>query len=262
MKRIRMLIPGVALTALLLLAGMAGALGETTAALKDFLPYEGGYTTIAWDVTGDDADSYVVYQQVINNGTAKQARRKVGSTTGHSIKSVECLPGKCYEITLTDGRGNQLDKKAYQMDDPEVFSDGKLKNTSIKVSVEPRSMKTGENPKKTKSFKAAEIKEGLQGGGVYYGMKYQMKMPQLVKERSFFVTLAFESPDGYLYVEQAADIKFDRVNNGYQTLWWNFAGAEFFLSMYLDNQDIPEGEYTIYLYWDGYWVNTMHFKVK
>ena len=231
--------------------------------LGSSLQFSGGKTTITWEAVGMEPGSYRVYVKPIRNGTADQKQIKVGETSSHSVQTTECLPGKSYEVTLTDGSNNILDQKEYRMDDPETFQDGKLKNTSIKITIKPRRMAAGGEPKDyNKSLKASEIRAGLYEGSYYYGMKYQMRMPQLVKQRSFFVTLAFEAPDGYLYVEQATDITFERVNNGYQTLWWNLAGAKFFLQLYQDTGDIQSGKYTVYLYWDGMWVNTSHFTVS
>ncbi len=247
-----------------LLWSMTGtALAETRVTLKDYLPYENGKTRIEWDVTGDEASSYKVLLQLINNGTASQTRWNVGKTDKHYIQTSECLPGKAYEITVTDANNNVLDRASFQMDEPETFVDGKLKNTSIKITTKPRKVATGTRDyKDVKALKKSEIIEGVTSKKTYYGIRYQMKMPQLVKERSFFVTLAFESPDGYVYVEQATDVEFSRVSNGYQTLWWEITGMNFFANLYSSTGDIPTGTYTVYLYWDGMWVNTTTFKVS
>ena len=58
------------------------------------------------------------------------------------------------------------------------------------------------------------------------------------------------------------DVTFDRVNNGYQTIWWNLAGVDFFYNLYNITGDIPSGTYRTHLYWDGMWVNDSTFKVQ
>ena len=224
--------------------------------------YDCGRTTIRWDVTGDDPGSFRVTVQPVNNGPAKQAVREVGTTRSKLITTTECIPGKSYEFTLKDGNGNELDRQVFGLDDPETFADERLKNTSVKISMEFRQTADGKKYKKIKSLKAQDIFDGYLKQGPYYGIKYTMKMPQLAKQRSFFVTLAFEAPNGYLFVEQATDVTFERVNKGYQTLWWNLAGYQFFGDMLLNTFEIPAGEYKVHLYWDGMWVNTSTFRVN
>lgn len=236
------------------------------ATLKDSVSYDTGVTTISWDDAGSGASSYRVYLQVINNGTAENTQWFIGDTTDHFLQTTECLPGKSYSVVLTDQDRYILDKREYTLADVPVFQDGKLTNASVKVSMEFRKMAMGGTPakdtKKLKALKASEIKSGLEGQSTVHGVRYTMKMPQLAKPRSFFVTLAFESPDGYLYVEDAEDITFDRVANGYQTIYWYITGTGFFSDLYRSHGDIPTGTYTVYLYWDGMWVNTSTFNVQ
>ncbi len=255
-----------ALAALVLGLCCVSASAETSATLSPSIRYDTGVTTISWDVSGTDASTYRVFLQVINNGPAEQSLWNLGETSTHSMRTTECIPGKSYRVTLTDGSYSILDSRDYTLSEAPIFEDGKLKNTSVKISIEPRRMKSGGNAqkdaKKVNSLKASEIMAALSDGSAYYGIRYQMRMPQLAKGRSFFVTLAFESPDGYLYVEQATDVSFDRVSNGYQTLWWNIAGASFFDRLNHTAGEIPAGTYTVYLFWDGMWVNTSTFRVQ
>ena len=224
--------------------------------------YDTGRTTIRWDVTGTDPGSFQVTVQPVNNGGAIQAVREAGETNAHSIVTTECLPGKSYEITLKDGSGDVLDRQTFTMDEAATFEDGKLKHNSVKITMEFRKTTDGKKFQKIKGLNGQEIVNGFLEKGPYYGIKYTMRMPQLAKERSFFVTLAFEAPNGYLFVEQAADVTFERVNRGYQTLWWNLAGYEFFRDMMIHNFEIPSGEYKVHLFWDGMWVNTSTFSMK
>ena len=236
------------------------------ATLKDSVSYDTGVTTISWDDAGSGTSSYRVYLKVINNGSAENTQWFIGDTTDHFLKTTECLRGKSYSVVLADQDRYILDSREYTLPEAPSFQDGKLTNASVKISLEPRKMAMGGSPskdtKKLNSLKASEIKSGLDGQTTIHGLKYTMKMPQLAKPRSFFVTLAFESPDGYLYVEDAEDITFDRVANGYQTIWWYITGTGFFHNLNEATGDIPAGTYTVYLYWDGMWVNTSTFKVQ
>ncbi len=258
-KRLAVLIT---LAVMILACTASVAAADTRVSLHNDLTYDAGRLRIAWDVTGDEAGPYTVTVKVFNNGTASQILTEVGTTSGHFIETVDCIPGKSYEITVLDSKGNLLNRKKYKMEDPVTFEDGKLKDTSVKITITPRKTADGKNYTKIKSFKADEIMSAFLGGSDYYGMKYEMDMPQLIKARSFFVTLAFEAPNGFLYVEQATDVTFDRVANGKQTLWWNMAGADFFYRLFINTFEIPTGEYKVYLFWDGQLVNLSTFKVE
>jgi len=254
------------LAALLLvsIAPFAAAAGSVT--LSDRVTYDCGITRISWTVSGSGADSYNVYVQMVNNGDVRQGSIRAGSSTGTSVDTLYCVPGKEYEVTLTDGSGYILDRKTYRLPEAPVFQDGKLKNTSVKITTEARKMKAGGNPnkdiKKIGSLRAKDITAGVENGNEYYGLKFTMKMPQLVKQRSFFVTIAFESPDGFYLVDWAKSVEFERVNRGYQTLWLPLAGYNYFQNLYNITGSIPRGRYTIHLFWDGMWVNSVGFNVN
>ena len=257
-----------ALSIMLIIAGVmlllfcTGASAETEVTLNDKISYSGGYSRISWSVSGDEAESYRVYARLINNGTAEQTTWFQGETKSHSLSSVELLPGKQYEITVTDENYMILDQRQYSLNQAQTFVDGKLKDTSVKVTTELRKQTFGQKAKKVDSLKAVDIMNAIDNNTADYGIKFQMRMPQLAKQRAFFVTLAFESPDGYLSVEVASDVTFERVNNGYQTIWWDLVGDNFFKYLYAANRTIPSGTYNVYLFWDGMWVNTTSFKVR
>lgn len=242
----------------------AAAPAETKVTLNDDVSYSMGKTKISWRVSGDEASNYIVLIQA-ENGKASQQLMRVGETTSHSIKAVEMLPGKKYTVLILDDFYRTLAQKTYEMPEPEELEDGKLKPSSVKVSVEPRKIKHNGNKKKdTKKiseFDSDEIIKGLEKGKTDFGVKYTMKMPQLKKSRDFFVTIVFEAPNGFLYPVVAQEETFDRVAGGYQTLWFYMIGDSFFSSLYKNNDDIPTGKYKIHLYWDGMWVNTSTFKV-
>ena len=258
--------PGLLILVLLAICyAAATAAAEATAkrvSLHDYLPYEKGRTTIGWDINDSGSSRYVVTYKMIDNGTAKQSELEAGRTYGNSIETTGIIPGKCYEITVKDADGNILDQKAYRMDEAETFEDGKLKNTSVKIYVKPSMMESGKDPKQISGLKAADIEKSLSEVGKYYGVRYQMSMPQLKEERTFFVTMALESPDGYVYADKATDITFSKVSKGKESIYWKIAGVEFFLKLYMTNGSIPSGKYTAHLFWDGKWVNSSTFVVK
>ncbi len=262
-KRIPVFLLSV-LLALVCLCAPHSASAVTSVSLADSISYEGGYTTISWDVQGDDIP-YVVYILPIN-GSAEQQTLRVAETTEHSARAVELIPGKTYKVIVTDADRYILDSKIYIMPEPVTFEDGKLKNTSVKISMEPRKMPAGgdkkKDTKKLKALKASEIIAGIEDGSTDYGIRYTMKMPKLAKARTFFVTIAFESPDGFMLTEVASEMTYDRVNGGTETLWFYLTGERFFKYLYRNTGTVPAGDYRVDLFWDGMWVNTSTFKVK
>ena len=147
MKKMKMYL-GLSLLILLAVCSMASAAAaEKKVSLHDDLPFVNGMTTISWDVNEASTTRYVVTYKVINNGTAAQSALEAGRTYDNSVETAGIIPGKCYEITVSDIMGNVLDQKAYRMDDAETYTDGNLKNTSIKVYVKPSMMEYGKNPK-------------------------------------------------------------------------------------------------------------------
>ena len=244
----------------------AAAPAETTVTLNNKISYDDGYTKISWEVSGEEASNYNVIVQPTDNGDVEQQKVRVGDTTKHSLKTDEMIPGKSYKVIIMDELFRTLAEKVYKMPDPVDFEDGKLKTNSVKVSMEPVSLKKGKkrdkSTKKVKELKRSEIEEGIEDDSIYYGVKYTMKMPQLKKEREFFVTIAFESPDGFLSTVVADDLTFARVNGGYQTIWFYMIGDSFFANMYKTTGKIEKGKYQVHLFWDGMWVNTSTFKVK
>lgn len=224
--------------------------------------YYGGYTTVSWNATDGETGPYTLIT-LADNGTAEQTPWNMGSTNSRSMQITECIPGKAYYFALLDSSATILDIQEFTIPEAGVFEDGKLKNTSVKVTLTPRQyVVQSQKYNKLNGLNAQEMTDGFTNGNYWYGLKYEMRMPQLAKPRAFFVTLAFEAPDGYLYVEIAKDVTFDRVNNGYQTIWWQLAGADFFSTLLDKTGSIPRGEYTIYMYWDGMWVNTSTFRVN
>ena len=250
----------------LLLCVPAAAPAETQVTLKNTVSYDKGYTKISWEVSGEEASNYIVIIQPVDNGDVDQQMVKVGETTKHSIKSVDMIPGKSYKVMVMDNIFRTLAEKVYTMPDPVDFKDGKMTPNSVKISLDPVSLASGKkrdkSTKKVKNLKVKDIEDGLSDDSMAYGLKYTMKMPQLKKAREFFVTIAFESPEGFLSTVIADDLTFDRVNHGYQTIWFYMIGDAFFSNLYKTTGKIEKGKYKIHLFWDGMWVNTSTFKVS
>ena len=234
-----------------------------TAQLSDTIVYREGVSTISWTVQGSRISCDVIMEAV--NGNSKQHRWNLGSGTS-SVKTSMLMPGKTYQITLVETDSSEiLDEKTYTMPRASTFEDGRLKNTSVKVTIELRKLDAGKprsEAKKVSSLSADKIINSIRNGGESYGFKYQMRMPTLAKPRSFYVTIYIESPDGFLEAEIWSDMEFKRVSGGYQTIWYYMLGDDYFENLYKITGDIPSGNYTVTMFWDGMYVNQSTFKVK
>ena len=250
------------LAALLIACVPAFAAAETRAELNDKITYDKGHTTISWTVSGDDPGTWYVLGKVTGNGKAEQQSFLIGMTDKHEVQTVQMIPGKKYEVELLDGSFITRATKVYEMPKAKDFKDKTLRSKSIMIRVTPVKRKSLDDPKEVKALKADSIVKAAQGGSTRYGVKYHIRMPQLVKTRKFFVTIAFESPDGFLKTVCADAITFEKVSHGYQTLWFNMLGDNYFDDMYKTENRIETGTYRVYTFWDGMMVKTMKFKVQ
>ena len=248
---------------LLILLLPFSAFAGTSVTLNTDVSTSSGQTTIRWAPGDMPSGGYKVYVSAVNPYASEEMVQLAGSTTGNSLTTGLMVPNTTYKVYVTDTGNRILGTATYTMGSVPTFQDGKLKDTSVKVSTELRRLeKSTQKHKKIKAFKSSEMESVLSQGTAYFCMKYLMRMPQLAKPRTFFVQLVFESPNGYTYTDKATDITFDRVSNGYQTIWWEYAGADFFSNLYSQTGSIPTGRYTMTLYWDGCYVNTSTFNVN
>ena len=250
------------LTALLLVLVLPLNSLAASVVLDNNISFSAGLTTIRWSGDIPEGGFNVLVAAVNPYESATLFQAAGNEIKGHSVTTGYMAPGKTYEVYVTDSSYHILGVETYTVPDVPVFEDGKLKSTSVKISTELRRGDADLNYKKIKSFKASEMTSALSAGKDYFYMKYQMRMPQLIRPRTFFVQLVFETPNGYTYVDKAKDITFDKVSNGYQTVWWDAAGFSFFDDLLYFTDSIPSGRYTMTLYWDGCFVNTSTFTVE
>lgn len=248
----------IAAVCLLPAAGMAA----TKVKLDSELRYDKGNATISWTVEGDEAPAYRVFAMVARHGTAKQTMFYLGETKSHSFQTPRLVPGYTYAVYVTDEDVSFLEERAYTIPEAGTFEDGKLKNTSVDITTVFRKKDSGGNYTKVNKLSAQEIMNALDKGKETYGMKYTMKMPTLAKKRTYTMVLWFESPDGYVCADKWQDYTFERVADGYETVWFSLAGDNFFNFLYKANGSIPAGQYKVTLFWDGLWVNTTTFDVR
>ena len=246
---------------LVMMLCVSAAFAEEVEYTFNKLQYDKGVTTISWTKSKEnDGAKYLLL--MIDSGNDVKQKVIAIEPENNAIHTDQMIPGQKYFVYLVDENFNILSSNDCSLPDVPTFEDGLLKDTSVKVKLETREypVSTGK-AKKVNALSAKKIIEGLKDQSLYYGVKYHMQMPKLAKPRTFFVTVVFESPDGFMTVERATDITFDRVSGGYQEIWWEIAGPEFFYDLYRANEKVPTGTYKIHLYWDGMKVNTSEFKV-
>jgi len=238
------------------------AFADTTVTLDESVMTINGQSTIQWKSDSVPQGGFTVIVGALNPRGSDPLLQMAGQTTGKSLITGLLAPEKTYLVYVVDSDFSILDTHEYVMPSVSDFEDGLLTKKSVKVSIELRQATSDGTYKRIKSFNASDMNALASGGTGFSCMKYQMEMPQLAYARNFYVQLVFEAPNGYTFTDKAQDITFDRVNDGYQTVWWDYAGADFFDSLYTQTGSIPSGVYTIYLYWDGYFVNTLTFNVN
>lgn len=221
-----------------------------------------GQSTIRWNSDSVPQGGFTVIIEALNSRGSASLFQMAGQTTQNSLITGILAPNNTYRVYIVDNDFNILDSHDYVMPSVSDFQDGKLTTKSVKVTTEKRQATSDGKYKRVSSFNATDMNAIASAGTAFSCMKYQMQMPQLAYSRNFYVQLVFEAPNGYVYTEIAKEVTFDRVNDGYQTLWWDYAGADFFDALYRQTGNIPSGQYTIYLYWDGYFVNALTFAVN
>lgn len=245
----------VLLVSVFTVAGATVTLNETVTCFD-------GQSTIRWTSDSVPQGGFIVIVEAINPLGSTSLLQMAGQTTQNSLVTGILTPERTYRVYIVDSDYNILDSHDYVMPAVSDFQDGKLTTKSVKVTIETRQANADGKYKRVSSFNAKDMNAIASDGTAFSCMKYQMRMPQLAYERNFYVQLVFESPNGYTYTEISKEVTFERVNDGYQTLWWDYAGVDFFDALYRQTGSIPSGQYKIYLYWDGYYVNTMPFNVN
>lgn len=250
------------LAAVLLVSILPAAVSaDSNVTLGSKIQMETGYGIVTW--SGRAADTYYLFTQCLDPvDGAEQPLEYNNNGNFNSCKLIGLVPGHSYDVYLVDSDYIILDVKTYRIPSANLFEDGKLKDTSVKVSIDPRKKTSDGSVKSISELTAKTIARDLGNETAEYGFKYTMKMPQLKYERSFHMVLAVIAPNGMISTIDYGDVTFDRVADGYQTLWANFTGNTIFSAEYEAFNAVPTGKYTVELYWDGMLVNRQTLKVN
>lgn len=252
----------LSLVLLSLLIVPALSMAEGSAVLNDTVQFGNGYVVVSW--SGSPSAEYDIYYQFLDplNGE-EQPQQWDGAGRFNTYSIGGMVPGHSYGVYLVDPATDLiLDYKEYELPGAETFRDGKLKDTSVKVSIDPRKQTADGSVKSVSEITAKNIVRDLENGSAQYGFRYTMKMPQLIKNRSFHVQTVITAPNGMIWSTNFGDVTFERVADGYQTLWSNFTGNAIFYYEYDRFGNVPAGKYQVELYWDGMFVNRSTITVK
>ena len=237
------------------------ASADSGARLGSSIYTDKGYVTVTW--SGRSSDNYYLFTQCndsVSGGKQPQELSGIGSFNSCELEGL--LPGHSYQVYLVDSSFQVVDAKSYNIPYTGAFSDGKLKDTSVKVTIDLKKKTSGGSVSSISELKSSDIARDLRNQSAYYGFKYTMQMPKLAKTRSFHMILAVKAPNGMISTTDFGDVSFDSVSNGYQTLWANFTGNQIFSEEYDTFGTVPSGTYTVELYWDGMIVNRQTIRVR
>lgn len=255
-------IVSVMLAVMMLLCFLPAAVSATApVTLAEQITMEKGYGIVTWN--GNANGIYYLYTQCLDPVSGAEQPLEYNNLGAFNSCELDGLvPGHVYDVYLVNKDEIIIDKKTYEIPAADPFEDEKLKDTSVKVTIETRKKTSDESIKSISELKAANIARDLGNESAEYGFKYTMKMPQLKYERSYHMVLAVIAPNGMISSIDYGDLTFDRVADGYQTLWANFTGNWIFSAEYKAFGSVPSGKYTVELYWDGMLVNRQAFTVN
>ncbi|MGN0762819.1 MAG: hypothetical protein ACI4MK_05505 [Aristaeellaceae bacterium] len=249
----------------------SGSTSSRTFDINPGITADSGRFTITWEDSANAAPYQLKYQYVDESATATQCNfwastsEKDSTTSSKSYTFLYLIPGKTYKFTVTDCNGAKT-SRVMTLPTPSSFVDGKLKASSIKVSLEYRYMESGMSYQDAKSLSrlnATEMMTNMTNSGHRYGLYYRINLPQLATSREFFTSIVFYAPNGFAEAETAGDVSYSSFNNASGSYrYWYCAGASFFDHLYEKNGIIPTGTYRVELYWDGMLVNTTTFTVN
>lgn len=223
-----------------------------------------GRVTVAWTDSENNGPYMVGYQYYDESSSAVQTAFWAGGDQASSTTEKKqftfdyLLPGHQYLVDVFTENGDE-DSAVITVPAAEEFVDGKLKASSVRTSVDYRYMKVGgDSIGSLDQLKASDMVQHIEDR--YYGMRYEITLPVLAYARDYFVQIAMYAPNGYCETVHTSQYEFS-TGVGF-THYLRLMGVDFFADMYDKNGDIPVGDYTIELYFNGMLANTRTFKVR
>lgn len=223
-----------------------------------------GRVTVSWTDSANNSPYKVLCQYVGVSGITQPnywaGGDESGSTTYAKSFTIDQLaPGRAYRIEVRDCNNNSI-YHTYNLPTPATFEDGKLKASSIKVSISPRQKLKSSDKQSASSISSLRASDIIANrSSKEYGFRYDIDYPQLAYSRNYFTQIVITAPNGYLETEEYRSIDYD---SGYSGRYWYMLGEWTFKMLYDKNSVIPTGTWTVELYWDGMFVNRSTFRVN
>ena len=133
--------------------------------------------------------------------------------------------------------------------------------SEFKVTVtHEKRYKEGDKVTSLEAFKASDIEATLETENSDYGFYAQLQYPMLAKERTYCCHTVITYPNGttYSYTEEATTLP-----KGKSDLYWEFYSLRGALSTAISQYgEIPVGDYSFTVYFDGQFVTEFPFEIQ
>lgn len=208
---------------------------------------EKGLVTVYWS---DDANAapYTLYYQCAEDTLDDQA-----VFVEDGIEQTQCTlrflaPGCEYMLWVENSQGDSAET-LIRLPEPGTFEDGKLSAQHIHLRALPCCQPVGENSKKSLLLKSADMTEHIKD--TFYGVRLELSMPELARDRIYETQFVFRAPGGYTRVYSMGDVTYGRYAVSTLCMYWPLVGSEFFSDLYDQMKTIPVGQYAVTCYLDG-----------
>ena len=212
-----------------------------------------GKVTVNWKDSQNLGPYKVAFQ--CTGGTARQVSfwgasdESTSTTSSKFFTFTRLIPGNSYLVKVYDKNGTMITREI-TVPKADSFVDGKLKASSMSVTLTPKYRNSQNTVCNLSSFSHTEMEKYLKEGTRSYGVRYDITVPKLASAREYFEQLVFYSPDGFVLVEYAGNDDYTNTS-GSSNYYWSCIGDTFFSYLYEFNGAIPTGTYRIELYWNG-----------
>ena len=255
------------LTLMLLLSvipagGMAS--GVSGMEISEEVSFDKGITTVFWQDAYDWGPYMVGYTYYDPASSVRQQGYWAGgnqdsSTTSDCFFAVDQLiAGHQYEITVFNSK-DYYATGIVALPAAETFVDGKLKASSVRVATDYKYYDPAKDSMHSlDALKASDIIDYISDR--YYGFRYEITLPELAYARDYFVQVFMRSPTGFGKTIFTSQYVFS-TGTGF-THYVRLIGDDFFAALYKCTGEIPVGDYTVELYFNGMLAHSKTIKVK